>query len=97
MKNLLSLVLSATLVLFIVTACQTQTVKGKVVKVSDGDTFTLLLDGKKTARIRLYGIDAPETKGGQPYSRAAKDYLAKMIAGRHVTVDVKDTDLTDVT
>ena len=35
-----------------------ETLTGKV----DGDTFTLLVD-KKQHRIRLHGIDAPETKG----------------------------------
>jgi hypothetical protein len=33
---------------------------GKVVGVSDGDTFTLLLPNNSTVRIRLHGIDTPE-------------------------------------
>lgn len=70
---------------------QPQTLTGKVVRIADGDTFTLLVE-KKHHRIRLYGIDAPETKGGQPYSQKAKDYLASMIAGKTVQVEVKDTD-----
>lgn len=70
---------------------QAQTLTGKVVRIADGDTFTLLVE-KKHHRIRLYGIDAPETKGGQPYSQKAKDYLASMIAGKTVQVEVKDTD-----
>lgn len=68
-----------------------ETLTGKVVRIADGDTFTLLVN-KKQHRIRLHGIDAPETKGGQPYSQKSKDYLASMIAGRTVTVDVRDTD-----
>ena len=32
---------------------------GKVVRVFDGDTITVLDDGKKQHRIRLGGIDAP--------------------------------------
>lgn len=86
------LFLTITLFMICVTACQAQTIGGKVVKVSDGDTFTLLMDNKKTVRVRLHGIDAPEIKGGQPFSRAAKECLAEMIAGQKVTVDVKDTD-----
>ena len=68
-----------------------ETLTGKVVRIADGDTFTLLVN-KKQHRIRLHGIDAPETKGGQPYSQKYNDYLASMIAGRTVTVDVRDTD-----
>lgn len=63
----------------------------KVVRIADGDTFTLLID-KKQHRIRLHGIDAPETKGGQPYSQRSKEYLSSMIAGKTVKVNVKDTD-----
>ena len=40
-----------------------ETLTGKVVRIADGDTFTLLVN-KKQHRIRLHGIDAPETKGG---------------------------------
>jgi endonuclease YncB( thermonuclease family) len=39
---------------------------GKVVGVSDGDTFTLLLANNSTVRIRLNGIDTPEM--GQPFA-----------------------------
>lgn len=70
---------------------QAETLTGKVIRIADGDTFTLLV-GKKQNRIRLHGIDAPETKGGQPYSRRSKEYLSSMIAGKTVNVNVKDTD-----
>ena len=33
---------------------------GKVVKVADGDTITILTDSKEQVKIRLFGIDAPE-------------------------------------
>ena len=35
----------------------------KVVKISDGDTITILQD-KQQIKVRLYGIDAPEKKLG---------------------------------
>ena len=35
----------------------------KVVKISDGDTITVL-SGKEQTKVRLYGIDAPEKKRG---------------------------------
>lgn len=65
---------------------------GRVVKVSDGDTFTLLLADSTQERVRMHGIDAPEKKGGQPYSRAAKDYLSSLIAGKTVTVRSQSRD-----
>ena len=33
----------------------------KVIKISDGDTITILQDKEQT-KVRLYGIDAPEKK-----------------------------------
>ena len=33
-----------------------------VIKVSDGDTITVLDGQKKTHKVRLQGIDAPEKK-----------------------------------
>ena len=38
-----------------------ETLIGKVIKVYDGDTITILVDGEKE-KIRFYGIDAPEKK-----------------------------------
>ena len=80
------------ILLFIVHLAMAEILSGKVVKVTDGDTFTLLAAGNKQHRIRLHGIDAPETKGGQPYSRKSKDFLAAMIAGKQVKVKVKSRD-----
>lgn len=65
---------------------------GKVVRVSDGDTFTILLANHKQVRVRMYGIDAPEIKGGQPYSQASRACLSEMIAGKMVEVYVHEYD-----
>ncbi|MEO6983901.1 MAG: thermonuclease family protein [Paralcaligenes sp.] len=59
---------------------------GKVVHVADGDTFTLLVDGRQQ-RIRLASIDAPETthdrrRPGQPMAQASKQSLADLVAGK---------------
>lgn len=64
--------------------------KGKIVKVQDGDTVTLLDSVNTQYKIRLYGIDAPEN--GQPYGDKSKEYLSNLIAGKEVTVQVKGTD-----
>lgn len=64
--------------------------KGKIVKVQDGDTVTLLDSVNTQYKIRLYGIDAPEK--GQPHGDKSKEYISSLIAGKEVIVDVKGTD-----
>lgn len=56
---------------------------GKVVGIADGDTFTVLLD-KTQHRIRLNGIDSPET--GQAFGTKAKQALADKVFGKEVKV-----------
>lgn len=63
---------------------------GRVVKVQDGDTFTLLNKKNEQIKIRLYGIDAPEN--GQDFSRKSKEYLSELVAGKTVRVEIKGTD-----
>lgn len=41
-------------------ALNAQTIQGKVVRVSDGDTSTILDEGKVENKVRLNRIDAPE-------------------------------------
>lgn len=67
-----------------------QVLTGRVVKIADGDTFTLLVNGNEQVKIRLDGIDAPEK--GQAYGNKAKEYLSGMIWGEPVTVNVKSKD-----
>ncbi|NLK48208.1 MAG: thermonuclease family protein [Bacteroidales bacterium] len=63
---------------------------GKVIKVLDGDTFELLMEGNETVKVRMEGIDAPE--GGMPYYRVAKNYLSDLCAGKEVTIEIKEKD-----
>lgn len=58
-----------------------------VARVTDGDTV-VLADGR---RIRLYGIDAPETH--QPYGPDARAFLDRLVRGKDVTVTVRARDL----
>lgn len=67
-----------------------QVLTGRVVKISDGDTFTLLINNHDQVKVRLDGIDAPEKK--QAYGNKAKQYLSSMIWGVPVTVKVQKKD-----
>lgn len=67
-----------------------QTLNGRVVRVADGDTITLL-DGTNTQhRIRLEGIDAPESH--QAFGTQSKKNLSDMVFGKDVTVVYQKTD-----
>ncbi len=61
----------------------TEHLTGKVVSVTDGDTVTLLVN-QKTLKVRLYGIDAPETK--QSFGNKSKQALAAMVFGKVITL-----------
>lgn len=64
--------------------------QGKVVKVYDGDTITILTNDKEQVRIRLHGIDAPEKK--QDFGNVSQKNLADMCAKETAEIKVKDTD-----
>jgi len=85
MKNFFALVLF--LVPFIVIC---QTISGKVVRVADGDTVTLLDSTNKQIRIRLYGIDCPESK--QDFGQVAKKFTSDLCFGQYIKVEVRDID-----
>jgi micrococcal nuclease len=62
----------------------------RVVGVSDGDTLTVLTAEKKQVKIRLHGIDAPET--GQDFGSRAKQAASEMAFGKTVTIRERDQD-----
>src|SRR5262245_50122747 len=63
---------------------------GKVVGVSDGDTITVLDEQKRQYKIRLEGIDAPESK--QDYGSRAKQSLSDLVFNKTVTVTSSKKD-----
>ncbi len=63
---------------------------GKVVKITDGDTLYVLDANYQQHKIRLAGIDAPERK--QAYGLASRKHLASIVAGRQVTVEYQKRD-----
>jgi len=66
------------------------TLSGRVVRVADGDTVSVLDATNTQYKIRLFGIDTPERD--QPYGSAAKRALADLVRDRDVGVVVVDTD-----
>ena len=71
-------------------AFASDTITGKVVSIADGDTITVLDSGKTQHKIRLYGIDCPESH--QDYGSKAKEFTSNMVFGQTVSVKVMDTD-----
>ncbi len=56
-------------------AALADTLTGKVVKITDGDTLYVLDANHKQHKIRLAGIDAPERK--QPYGLVCRTRLGQ--------------------
>lgn len=84
--------LAAALVTLMAWPSAALTLTGRVVKVADGDTITIMTDNQKE-RIRLVGIDTPEKK--QPvWGQRAKDFTTRLVMGKDVRVetDVEERD-----
>jgi len=60
-----------------------QSLAGKVVGVLDGDTVTILDSDLKQHRVRLSGIDAPES--GQPFGYVSQVHLSSLCFDKLVT------------
>lgn len=63
-------------------------IRGKVIKVSDGDTIAVLV-GHDSIKVRLEGIDAPEKV--QPFGMQSKLRLSELVGEKDVRV-VKTAD-----
>jgi len=71
--------------------------EGRVERVADGDTITVITPNQTKLHIRMLGINALETpKGtkfpGQPYAPEAEVYLKRLVEGKRVTVKVYGVD-----
>jgi micrococcal nuclease len=66
----------------------TDRLSGKVIRVIDGDTLVLLVEGEQgkpeEVRVRLEGIDCPES--GQPWSKRAKQELSDLVLNQTAKV-----------
>ena len=62
---------------------------GPVVGVEDGDTISVMRDGK-TVRIRFDGINSPETD--QAFATRATAFTSSRVLNKCLTVSVRDVD-----
>ncbi len=83
-------VLLLTIVFFSCFLGVSQTLTGKVVGITDGDTFRFLTKDTIQLKIRLANIDCPENN--QPFSAKAKQFVSDAIFGRQVTIHVLNKD-----
>ncbi|WP_187696333.1 thermonuclease family protein [Xanthovirga aplysinae] len=58
--------------------------------ISDGDTFHLITASGEKHKIRVEGIDCPETS--QAFGLEAKEFVMKEIKGHEITVRTSTTD-----
>ena len=79
----------AAAVLAVGVACAA-TLEGRVVRVADGDTVTVLDADKVQHRVRLYAIDAPEK--AQAFGQKSKERLSHYVFGKDVAVEWKSKD-----
>jgi endonuclease YncB( thermonuclease family) len=67
-----------------------ESLTGRVVRVTDGDTIVVLNTNNVQHKIRLQSIDAPER--GQAYGTESKEYLSDSVVGKFVVVEYDKLD-----
>ena len=70
--------------LMVSVSASAETISGKVVGVSDGDTITVLDANREQYKIRVSGIDAPEK--AQPFGQRSKESMSALVFGKDVDV-----------
>lgn len=82
--------LGVAVLLLMAAPLQAVSVRGRIVGVSDGDTFTLLDGARVQHKIRLIGVDALEKR--QAFGKKAKSALSALAYGRHAEADCRKFD-----
>ena len=75
--------------LLFIGAASADTLVGRVVRVSDGDTLTVLV-AEHQIRVRLLEIDAPESK--QAFGKRSRRSLAELCAGKTAQITWTQSD-----
>lgn len=73
------------LVLLISQPAVAETLSGRVLRVQDGDTITIIDANNIQRTVRLSGVEAPQAN--QPYGGAAASRLQQSLVGKNVTVE----------
>ncbi len=90
MRESISRILIAGLLLVFSVTAYADMLNGKVIAVVDGDTITILDSTNTQHKIRLAGIDAPEKS--QAFGSASKKSLAEMVFGKQVDIQWSKRD-----
>lgn len=83
-------VLLSTLGFLLSLSAQAYELVGKVVRIADGDTITLRSAAGSDHKIRLEGIDCPESS--QDYGQKATSALSSRISGKTIRAKVSTRD-----
>jgi endonuclease YncB( thermonuclease family) len=75
--------------LLVLLEASTDQFTGKVVGISDGDTISVLREGK-AVKVRLHGVDTPEK--AQAFGTQARKLTGDLAFQQVVTVVIRDTD-----
>ena len=78
-----------TIFLFVNIYCKAQ-INAKVIRIKDGDTVVVLLEGNIQKTLRLAEVDCPES--GQPFGKNAKEFTSSQIFGKEITFIETDED-----
>jgi len=68
-------------------------ITGTVTRVVDGDTIDVMIPPGRKVRVRLHGVDTPES--GEPFSEQATRFARVLMFAREIEVTGKDVDGRD--
>jgi len=78
------------LLLLLCTSSHAETIAGRIVGITDGDTLTLLDASNQQHKIRIAGIDSPEK--AQDFGQKAKSNLSALAFDQPATADCRKRD-----
>jgi endonuclease YncB( thermonuclease family) len=73
-------VIASLALILLATPASAEMIEARVTRVADGDTITVVTADKRTVRIRLQGIDAPERT--MPYSQVSRRHLQELVMNK---------------
>ena len=76
--------------LFLLLLSASTSFTGKVVKITDGDTIVVLIEGNQQVKIRLEGIDCPESN--QDFGNRAKQTVSDLCFRKNVVIQKSGED-----